>query len=302
MIEKIIRKFKMKDDVIKKDNYNFSSIIVENTTTCPVHCVHCPDKIWNGQIMSEYIWEKLLHDLKLYDINYDNFMFGMSNDPLLDKNLVNKILQLNSLFPRRSIGINTSGKYFPKDFLDKIAAYVNGISFTFCGYDKKSYEENTRNSSFETVYENIQNVINYPNRKFYIRISYLAIKQNIGHKKDIEKLFPGIDIVVTPMSNLCGSLENFNSLLPNSLAHDGGCSNKILVTALPVTFDGKILMCCSDWKHELCLGDLKTQNLKNILETHSRKKIGHMLAERRHKDIITCSKCRAGSNDHIKII
>lgn len=84
--------------------------------------------------MSEHIWKKLLHDLKFYNVNYDNFMFGISNDPLLDKNLTNKILQLNSLFPERGIGINTSGKYLPKDFLDKIA-------IQFCGYDKKSYEE-----------------------------------------------------------------------------------------------------------------------------------------------------------------
>lgn len=302
MFEKIIRKFKMGHNIIKKDNYHFASIIVENTTTCSVHCIHCPDKIWNGQIMSEHIWEKLLHDLKLYNINYDNFMFGMSNDPLLDKNLSNKILQLNSLFPGRGIGINTSGKYFPKDLLGKIAVYITGMSFTFCGYDKKSYEENTRNSSFDTVYENIQNVINYPNRKFYVRISYLAIRQNIGHKKDVEKLFPGADIVVTPMSKLCGSLKNFDSLLPSSLVHNGGCTNKILETALPVTFNGKILACCSDWKHELSLGDLTTQNLKDILEGNVRKKVDRMLAEGRHKDIITCSKCGAGSNDHIKMI
>ncbi len=298
MFEKIIRKFKVGHDIIKKDS--FTSIIVQNTTTCPVHCVHCPDKIWNGQTMSDYIWEKLLHDIQLYNINFNNFMFGMSNDPLLDKNLANKILQLSSIFPGRPIGINTSGKHFPKDFLDKIATCVNGISFTFCGYDKKSYEENTRYSSFETVYENIQNVINYPNRKFYIRISYLAIKQNIGHKKDIEKLFPGADIVVTLMSELCGSLKNFEEILPDNRICNGCCPK--ISDDLAVTFDGKILMCCWDWGHILPVGDLNVHNLKNILEGNTRKQIDKMLIEGRHKEIATCSKCRAGSNDHIKMI
>lgn len=299
MIKKLIERMKVYTRR-HTENYHFSSIFIENTTSCPVHCIHCPGKMWYGKIMSDNIWRKLLSDLKLYNVNYANIVFGMTGDPLLDKNLTDKILQLSSLFPGRGICINTSGKCSTKDLLDKVGKYIAGVSFTFCGYDKKSYEENTRNSSFEVAYKNIQDTINYSGRHFPVKISYLAIKQNIGHKKDIEKLFPDIEIIISPTSNRCGYLKNFEELLPDNRIGNGCCPK--ISDDLAVTFDGKILSCCWDWGHELPVGDLNVHSLRDILEGNTRKQIDKMLREGRYKEIVTCSKCRAGINDHIKMI
>lgn len=276
------------------------TVFVENTTHCPIHCINCPDKLWHGQSMTNAVWHRVLSEIKSCNIGYERMVFGMTGEPLLDHDLAEKIMQVHEMFPDRRIWVNSSGMIPTKPLLDMAGKCISQFSFSFCGYDKKSYEENTRTRSFDTVCRNIQDTIHYPGRQFSVVLSFLAIKQHVGHRKDIERLFPGIPILTVSICNRCGHLENFEELLPDSRARRGRCPK--VRDDLTIAFDGKILACCWDWGHELPVGDITTHSLHEILEGETRKRLNALMREGRHDEIVTCARCRIGSDDHAGMV
>ena len=82
----------------------------------------------------------------------------------------------------------------------------------------------------------------------------------------------------------------FTSLALNP--HKIRCPAEIL-DDLIIDCDGQVLMCCQDFRRREGIGNLKDESLAELLVGVKRANARKMLAQGRHEEFKTCSRCYA---------
>lgn len=138
---------------------------LETTTQCNRHCSYCPlakdDRGMSQVSLKDSIFEKIL--LELSAINYNGLIsLNLYNEPLLDKNLEEKIIKIRSKLPNCFISFNSNGDYLTKERLLKLeASGVNEIRVTL---HRDKYEDNDRKKAIKSFFNKIE--LNYEINKF----------------------------------------------------------------------------------------------------------------------------------------
>ena len=69
---------------------------------------------------------------------------------------------------------------------------------------------------------------------------------------------------------------------------------------LIVDCDGKVLSCCQDFQRRVVIGDMETQSFEEVLTGVQRDGMRKLLADKRHGELETCSRCFADiRGDHV---
>lgn len=89
-------------------------INLELSYECNRKCDYCPVSFSDRQNSQSYLKQNLLEKvcIELSEVRYDNkISLNLYNEPLLDKNLANKICTIRKYLPAAHIGFNTNGDF-----------------------------------------------------------------------------------------------------------------------------------------------------------------------------------------------
>jgi radical SAM protein with 4Fe4S-binding SPASM domain len=268
---------------------------VETTSICNLRCVMCPNKNLRKEekgFMDFGLFRKIIDEARefVFDINLIHRGEGL----------------LHPEFSRMAAYAHEAGIYTKfhtnATLLDEtqshalIEAGLDQISFSFDGYDKKTYESIRVNADFEKTRDNI--------------VRFLEIKRELGRKKPYAILevinFPDLDgaadsgqkrdflsrfkglplnrIEIKEMHNWAGEIDK------------GGNKRKyvpctFLWQALIIFWDGTVLPCTQDFHGYLALGNVRQESLAEIWNNDKMVRLRTMIIEKDIAGLETCSKC-----------
>ncbi len=268
---------------------------VETTSICNLRCVMCPNKNLRKE-------EKGFMDFPLFRKIIDE-----SREFVSDINLIHRGEGLlHPEFPRMAEYAHEAGittKFHTNaTLLDGprsralIEAGLDQISFSFDGYDKKTYESIRVNADFEKTIRNI--------------VQFLEIKRELRRKK------PHAILELINFSEIYGAIDNrqkrdflsrFKGLPLNRIeikdmhnwAGEIGKGRKMrryvpctfLWQALIIFWDGSVLPCTQDFHGYLTLGNVRQESLAEIWNNEKMVRLRTKILERNIADLETCSKC-----------
>jgi radical SAM protein with 4Fe4S-binding SPASM domain len=177
-----------------------------------------------------------------------------------------------------------------------IEAGLDQISFSFDGYDKKTYESIRVNADFEKTIANI--------------VGLLKVKQELGSKKphavleiiDFPDVYKPVDIrqkreflsrfrglplnrvEVKEMHNWAGEIGQTRRTRKYS-----PCT--FLWQALIIFWDGSVLPCTQDFHGYYTLGNVKEQSLAQIWNGEKMVRLREKVLRHDIADVATCSRC-----------
>lgn len=99
-------------------------INLELSYECNRKCDYCPVSFSDRQNSQSYLKQNLLEKvcIELSEVRYDNkISLNLYNEPLLDKNLANKICTIRKYLPAAHIGFNTNGDFLRLPLLKKLS-------------------------------------------------------------------------------------------------------------------------------------------------------------------------------------
>jgi radical SAM protein with 4Fe4S-binding SPASM domain len=100
-----------------------------------------------------------------------------------------------------------------------------------------------------------------------------------------------LEVVFDPLSNRCGEdMAAFNSLALAPVPIR--CPSEVL-NDLIVDCDGKVLVCCQDFRRMEPIGDLSDESLAGVLTNMRRRTVRERFDEGRHTEMTTCRNCYA---------
>lgn len=268
---------------------------VEATSICNLRCVMCPNKDLKKEekgFIEFGLFQKIIDEAR-------SFVF--------DANLIHRGEGLlHPDFPRlvkyaHDAGITTKF-HTNATLLDEekslalIEAGLDQISFSFDGYDKKTYERIRVNADFNKTIANI--------------VNFLKAKQKLNSKKPYTILelinFPDLYQPVDRRQRR-EFLDNFQGLPLNRVeikemhnwAGETGATRKtrkyspctFLWQALIIFWDGSVLPCTQDFHGYYILGNVKESSLAQIWNGEKMVRLRQKILQRDIADLDTCSRC-----------
>lgn len=278
--------------------YHPFKLWVEPTNKCPLSCPMCPNsKKPEGYLqgfMDLALYKELISQIrgKVSHINLHH-----RGESLLHPDLPSMIRLAGENGIRTSI--HSNGVLLSKELSkDIIASGLDFLSFSFDGYDKKTYENIRIGADFDNTLNNIKNFLSLKasakSKTPFSVIEFIDFDYSKEQLNQIIELTERIDckeldqIIIKKVHNWAGNLQK-QTKENNCKRHYSPCTFPYY--ALTVFFDGSIVPCPQDFFGKLILGNLKESNLLNIWNNEKSIYLRKKFKTREIKDLSPCSEC-----------
>jgi len=270
------------------------------TNACNANCIMCPHhKLKNIGTMDMKLYKKIIDNCSKLKIKMITLSFF--GEPLLDKTLIEKIKY--SKEKGLQVGFYSNASLLTKDWaIELIKSHLDGITISFDGYTKETYEKIRRGLKFDVVKKNILNLIkirkdlnkNHPK----INLVLVELEENKNEIKSFyEEWKNKVDSInIINMRNWAneidkkGTKESFHF---NYKIKRKPCS--LIWQKMVIDWNGDAVLCCDDWNHSTILGNLKKQSIEEIWKGEKLKKIREAHIEGKFHKVPICAKCNKKS-------
>ena len=281
------------------------SVVIGTTSECSAMCSCCPGYRYSRGVMSMSLWESIVD--QVMELSWFPYLgiglFGESiQDPFLLKRLQyfhqKKLHWLNffrgnTVFP--ILGLSTNAHFLFPSVIEEIIKYVDIFTIHVESHQPNIYKKLMPKLVYDQVVENIVHLLMI-NKKWNRKITISLPLHKINYEKKEEMKLFWLDLGVKNVdfygfSNRCGSLKSFHEMSIPQFIHHGWCHGEVLADLI-IDWDGSVLLCCQDFRHDSRMANLKDIPIKKVMLSKQRKKMHNLLESERWDEISVCHKCQ----------
>jgi len=248
-------------------------INIETVNTCNARCIMCGidfDKRKNMK-MSDELFEKIINEINLYSEHIRRVNLFFDNEPLMDRNLPEKIKRLKES-GIKNVMIASNGSIINEMAAEKLVE--SGLDEIYLSIDSlipEIYEKIRVGLSFEKVYKNIVNLIdirNKHNSNLRIRLQMVLQKENSSEAKEFVKHWKQYlkknDIVVVFRAHNWGGVIDVDGFSGDENLNRIPCT--MLWSNFMIHSDGSVALCSVDTEQdsEYALGNVNETSIHNV--------------------------------------
>jgi len=274
---------------------------VQTTSLCNASCIFCPyneiKDLFPPKVMDMELYRKIIDETSRYK-NVERIILYMNNEPLTDPFLIERINYAKEKVPWAVVHVITNGVLLTEEISDKlIDSKLDWIGISFHGIRRETIEKSMK-ISYEMAMERISKFIGKIKQKKdikkYLMITFLKHQYLTSEEKEEAVSFwkaKGVERI----SYFDGPVSRGGNVskLPK-VYHKGkviGCNSIWADEMIHIVEDGKVILCCMDWRREVVLGDLNDETIHNVWHG-SRKQTWAMISgERDMPEKFLCKKC-----------
>lgn len=249
------------------------SITIETSAVCNLKCTMCPTLAYTGNrgIMNEETFQKVFREVK--EIKPDYIDMTGWGEPLLDKNIFERISMVRRIVPRVCIISNATLLHQNNNISKLVDSGITEIVVSFDGATKETYEKIRKNSNFSQTIKNLKNLSDFirsTKSKINIKFAFVVMQENKNELDLFVELLESnnilySNIIVKPL-DVVSCKKNFDQLISRSEIIDiinkskykekftgvNLCENKKKGNCLAdpshvlfITYDGMVSPCCN---------------------------------------------------------
>lgn len=276
-------------------DYEFPThIFIETTRACNLKCQSCPRDLGNGKIgnMKFELFRKIIDEATSFGPR--NFCLHMFGEPLLHPQVIEMAKYIKTSNINHSILLTTNGYFLDAAKAnDLIENEIDKIVVSFFSLKEERLGELTGNSDIKKVIDNIKRAIAFKNKlqsktKIFMRL--LLYEENKDEERDFRALAKKLGALpeIRKTHNYSGVIEN-NYTSKSPIKNRYPCYHLWFSPA--ITWDGKVLLCCSDWNYFEVLGDVDKDSLVSIWQGDRLKELRQFHLKGHYNKIPLCEKC-----------
>jgi radical SAM protein with 4Fe4S-binding SPASM domain len=291
---------KIRKSIEKYDKKYPWGVDIGTTNLCNAACIMCPhSKLKKMGTMDMKLYKKIIDNCNKLKIKIVTLSFF--GEPFLDKTIIEKIKYAKE--KGMTVAFYSNASLLTEELAKNIVnAGLDGITISFDGYSKETYEKIRKNLKFDIVKTNILNLIETRRRMKRANPSInLVLVELEENKREIKQFYrewkgkvDGINII--NMRNWAndiqkeGTKESFHF---NKKMKRKPCAN--IWQKMVVDYNGDVVLCCDDWNHSTVLGNLKQQTIEEIWKGEKLRKIREAHKKGEFGKIPLCSGCNKKS-------
>lgn len=266
-------------------------VTIETTNLCPAHCMICPREKFTQKLrtMDMELFKKIIDDVASYDIT--SIALTGFGEPFTDPKLFERCDYVRQKLPKAKIYTSSNCFLMTPEKYDNVAKYIDTLKISIYGLSKGVYEKCHRGSLDRDVsYANILGFlekIKGLKKKPYIIGLLVVTDDNKNEMKDWIKYWePKLNEVFVWLPHNFSDAKEYRKIDRSKVVSCG----RPLKEPIYVHADGLVSGCCFDYNNKLLIGDLKTQTIKEILDSNTFKKLKKAHETKNFKGYL-CENC-----------
>lgn len=274
-------------------------LFIESTRACNLGCTCCPRKLHSSQTghMNYQTFTKIVDEASAYGVR--NFSLHMLGEPLLHPKIMDMIRYIKKSNDHHSVLLTSNGY-----FLDHAKAvgllenHLDKISFSVFSLKPDMNKLLTGRGDISHVINNIKHLALLKRQmkaktKIFIRVIVSKENENeIPQFRTIAKE-AGVLLEIRYEGNFGGAIVD------NYIDNKGRIKKRHpcyhLWFSPAVTWDGKIVICCVDWKYSEILGDIRETTVATIWQGERIRQLRRHHLKGEFDKIPICANCNVWS-------
>lgn len=241
---------------------------IESTSICNLKCIMCPQSLDPNSFSRGFM------DMKLFKKIIDEgakkglcaIKLNWRGEPLLHS----KIPEMVAYAKKKGIievMFNTNGQLLTKEKSKAlIEAGLDKIIFSFDGATKKTYEKIRQQGNYDRLVKNIKEFVKIRNekglKKPFIRIQTVKMKDTVKEVDKFKEMWGDIVDYVAVLDYSNRGEEKSRSVETYEQVGRVACPQPF--QRMLISWEGKVMMCCADWKMRSPIGDATKKSIQEI--------------------------------------
>ena len=285
---------------------------IQTTSMCNAACIFCPYQeikdTYPPKVMDMALYKKIIDECS-HQKCVERIILYMNNEPLTDPLLIDRINYAKGRVPWASVHLLTNGLLLTESTTERILdSQLDWIGISFHGIRKETIES-VMKIPFETAFSRINNFIDRAKTrksiKDYIMITFIENRYLSAEEKDQAFHFwraRGIDRI----SCFSGPISRAGNVKDLPKVHRRGkitgCRSIWADEMIHVVEDGKVVLCCMDWRREGILGDLNSNSIGEVWNGKRKEAWGMIYGESDMPEHFLCRRCEEAEKEKLDIL
>lgn len=246
-----------------------TQLAIETVRACNAKCVMCPSETMERAkgVMEPGVHQLILDKILDWGAPIELITHAGLGEPLLDKNLEDRIRAEKAAFPTAQVVVYSNGALLtPERARSLLDSGLDVLSVSINGFRKETYEHVMKLPHEQTL-ERVHGFIDLKREvrpEAQVHVSIVQTESCSGEEIDEFKSYwaDHADAVVTP------AWISWGDFLDNQ---DDGASEQFSCSyiwkTMMIDFDGTVKMCCEDYDSRFPMGSLLTQSPEEIFNS-----------------------------------
>ena len=258
-----------------------SAIEIQTTAACNAGCIICPhSEVWNeghrGQ-MDDELFDKILADCAEYQGNLRLIPY-LNAEPLLDAKFSPRVRRINSMVPQAVVELSTNVAILNARIRDELCSvHIHDLRLSVFGFTEETHRKLMPGLRWPDVWRNLLDLVQDDRlRKTIDKISLTMIDHPLVPLDEYRAAADlcsryGLDFNHWDFLDRSGNVRQFT----NNVFHErvAGCGQGRPLQRLHVLFDGRVILCCQDWRASVVLGDLRRQSIREVWHSEAYNRV-----------------------------
>lgn len=295
----------LRNRVLRKPVPDFpKTVVIETQSGCNGGCIFCQypqlrDKLPRGKMPAE-TFEKIARESAGRGV--ERFILCLDNEPLLDGTLGQKFAVLKQHCPEAVRNLTTNASLLTPEKVEELIGgeLVNEVFLSINGASRETYEK-VMALPYDKVMANLEHFCQWlrahPDLKKRLRVRVNTVKVSlIAHELSaITKRWAaeGFAMHVIDMDNRGAQLD-MKHLRGEMMRPNATCRR--LFHTMVITWEGRAVLCCVDYKREVCLGNVHEQSLYEIWNGPWATQLRKEYLAQNFRNLRLCATCKISSN------
>ncbi|QJU58506.1 hypothetical protein HL653_12690 [Sphingomonas sp. AP4-R1] len=275
---------------------HLGSVAIGTTGLCNASCLSCPTgKASTAHVprtpMAMPLFRKIIDGIEEEGVDIRHMIgFGLFGDGLLDPHVVERARYVREKLPDVLLSVNTNAAAYNSARHKALRDHVSVIALHCESLTPETFDRLMAPLRARNVFAKYERLLDdFPGR---VRVSVPVSRMNLHELEAMRAWFlaRGAHVVAfDPLSSRCSpdrTVFDALALAPQPIR----CAPEVM-TDLIVDSDGRVLACCQDFERIEPIGDLSRAGFRETMLGVARAQFRQRLAEGRHAEVATCSRC-----------
>ena len=279
---------------------------IQTTSYCNGLCILCPhrDAVTSPQHMHQALFEKIIDEISDLTSGGEGILIipYLNGEPFLDPNICHRLDLIRERLPFCKLELSTNLSALRTDILEAIIRNrVDDFRVSCFGWED-SYEKSMPGLDFDQFRGSFRLLLDRMDAEGMLQtVSLTVVLHPLMRPSDIEALrslvaFEGIRLNLWGALDRAGNVSNFKNDVHISedeeLVKRYTCAQRRHLERIHILADGKVVLCCQDWRNEVILGDAACSSLKSIWNNSAYQKVRAAIDDPGLPYPSLCKKCK----------
>ncbi len=248
--------------------------LIQTISFCNANCLICPytetlQEQEQGK-MDLTLFKKIIDETTHFQTHVKQVMPYLMNEPLMDKQLINRVKYIRPKLPGVWIHLVTNGMLINDAWADNlIASPLNSIKISILAHRKETYETVMGVKGFDEIFRRI---VRFAEKALKVRgkdwlticftntPGYVSTDEMMEAKRFWNSRGANYEMIDHPISRA----GNVSLIDAPRHRHISGCSSIWRDEMIHILFNGDVVLCCMDWRREVVIGNVREKSVYEV--------------------------------------